>query len=90
MVLVRSRASTLDGAMRLSRTSRDPEQGPEERQLQYVAMTRAKSQLTLVMPMISRHVQQMVAPLGNRPAVVNRSRFLPAATAEVFEELESR
>ena len=58
----------------------------EERRLLYVAMTRANSQLTLVMPNSSRHVKQTVAPLGNRRPTATRSRFITNACLPLFDQ----
>lgn len=60
----------------------------EERRRLYVAMTRAKRQLTLTMPRSSMLVTQTVAPLGNRLPPVNRSRFIPATLLALFDAQE--
>lgn len=61
-------------------TSEDIE---EERRLLYVAMTRAKDQLLLMVP--QRFYAHQQARTGDRHVYASRSRFIPAAIANNFE-----
>jgi DNA helicase-2/ATP-dependent DNA helicase PcrA len=55
----------------------------EERRLLYVAMTRAKDELTLVVPQ-RFHVHQQPRN-GDRHVLASRTRFIPSAIADRFE-----
>jgi len=55
----------------------------EERRLLYVAMTRAKDHLALVVPQ-RFHVRQQAA-FGDRHVYASRSRFIPASVASHFD-----
>ena len=55
----------------------------EERRLLYVAMTRAKDQLHLMVP--QRFFTHGQNPQGDRHVYAARSRFIPEALAELFE-----
>ncbi len=57
----------------------------EERRLLYVAMTRAKDSLTLGIPLRFYVTQQ--TRNGDRHLYANRTRFIPKATLEQFEQL---
>lgn len=57
----------------------------EERRLLYVAMTRARDQLDIIVPQ-RFHIGHQ-SGLGDRHVYANRSRFLPAATLPHFEQL---
>jgi DNA helicase-2/ATP-dependent DNA helicase PcrA len=57
----------------------------EERRLLYVAMTRAKDELHLVLPQ-RFHVQQQPRS-GDRHLFASRSRFIPAAILDRFEQM---
>jgi DNA helicase-2/ATP-dependent DNA helicase PcrA len=67
---------------------RNPEQMAEERRLLYVAMTRAKHRLTLVMPRTSQFVVATTKPLGDQPPPVNRPRFITDAMLPLFDQQE--
>jgi DNA helicase-2/ATP-dependent DNA helicase PcrA len=56
----------------------------EERRLLYVAMTRAKSQLHLVVPQLFYMTRQAAA--GDRHVYANRSRFIPNELLKHFEQ----
>lgn len=55
----------------------------EERRLLYVAMTRARDQLTLLVP--QRFYTHQQARHGDRHVYAARTRFIPAAVARLFE-----
>ena len=57
----------------------------EERRLLYVAMTRAKQQLTLLMPLSSTYAKLTVRPLGDRKPIIARTRFIPDACLRRFK-----
>jgi len=56
----------------------------EERRLLYVAMTRAKDHLALILP--HRFYVRQQNGLGDRHVYAVRSRFLPAEVCERFEQ----
>ena len=56
----------------------------EERRLLYVAMTRAKDQLLLMLP--QRFYAHQQARGGDRHVYASRSRFIPAAITGHFEQ----
>ena len=55
----------------------------EERRLLYVAMTRAKDNLTLIMP--QRFFTHGQSPQGDRHVYASRTRFLPKTLLQYFE-----
>jgi DNA helicase-2/ATP-dependent DNA helicase PcrA len=55
----------------------------EERRLLYVAMTRAKEELSLLLPQ-RFHVHQQAAH-GDRHVYASRTRFIPDALTALFE-----
>jgi DNA helicase-2/ATP-dependent DNA helicase PcrA len=55
----------------------------EERRLLYVAMTRAKDNLSLVMP--QRFFTRGQNPQGDRHVYASRTRFIPASLLKHFE-----
>jgi DNA helicase-2/ATP-dependent DNA helicase PcrA len=57
----------------------------EERRLLYVAMTRAKDELHLLIP--QRFYTRQQARSGDRHVYAARSRFIPAAIAGLFEQV---
>ena len=73
-----------DGGLPSSRAA-SPAQVEEERRLLYVAMTRAKNRLTLVVP--------MQKPSSGRPseaggdATVQQSQFIPSEILDCFDEI---
>jgi DNA helicase-2/ATP-dependent DNA helicase PcrA len=60
-----------------------PEMVEEERRLLYVAMTRAKDQLALMLP--QRFYTHQQAKRGDRHVYAVRTRFIPAGILEQFE-----
>ncbi len=56
----------------------------EERRLLYVAMTRAKDQLMLIVP--QRFYTHQQAKKGDKHLYAARSRFIPSAVLEYFEQ----
>ncbi len=56
----------------------------EERRLLYVAMTRAKDQLVLIVP--QRFYTHQQAKKGDKHLYAARSRFIPSAVLEYFEQ----
>jgi len=54
----------------------------EERRLLYVAMTRAKDQLDLILP--QRFYTHQQASQGDRHVYASRTRFIPAALVPLF------
>ena len=57
----------------------------EERRLLYVAMTRAKDELNLIVP--QRFYTHQQARTGDRHVFAGRSRFIPAALAHHFNRV---
>ena len=57
----------------------------EERRLLYVAMTRAKEELSLIAPM--RFYTHGQGRGGDRHVIASRSRFLPPAVLQHFERV---
>ena len=55
----------------------------EERRLLYVAMTRAKDSLNLVVP--QRFFTHGQSSTGDRHVYASRTRFIPASLVELFE-----
>ncbi|RFB76727.1 ATP-dependent helicase [Methylovirgula sp. 4M-Z18] len=55
----------------------------EERRLLYVAMTRAKEHLSLILP--QRFFTHGQSPTGDRHLYASRTRFIPAALLQYFE-----
>ena len=51
----------------------------------YVAMTRAKRHLTLLMPQSSGYAKNVLQSLGNRPPMIPRTRFIPDACLVHFD-----
>jgi DNA helicase-2/ATP-dependent DNA helicase PcrA len=60
-----------------------PEEIEEERRLLYVAMTRAKDELDLIVP--ERSYIQCQAKMGDRHFYGSRSRFIPDSVRRLFE-----
>jgi DNA helicase-2/ATP-dependent DNA helicase PcrA len=56
----------------------------EERRLLYVAMTRAKDDLHLIVP--QRFFTHGQNPQGDRHVYASRTRFIPAGLLELFEQ----
>jgi DNA helicase-2/ATP-dependent DNA helicase PcrA len=75
--------SVADGNMPSDLATGHPAQIEEERRLLYVAMTRAKSALTLVHPL--RFFIRQQAKHGDRHVFVPRTRFIPDSLLDRFE-----
>ena len=75
----------VDGCIPSDMATGRSEEIEEERRLLYIAMTRAKDELTLLLPQ-RFHVRQQSA-LGDRHVHAARSRFLPDAVCARFNEL---
>jgi DNA helicase II / ATP-dependent DNA helicase PcrA len=65
----------VDGCIPSDRATGTPEEIEEERRLLYVAMTRAKDELDLIVP--QRFFTHHQAKLGDRHVYASRSRFIP-------------
>jgi DNA helicase-2/ATP-dependent DNA helicase PcrA len=75
--------NVVDGCIPSDRATGTSEEIEEERRLLYVAMTRAKDGLDLIMP--QRFFTHQQAKLGNGHVYASRSRFVPAAILGSFE-----
>jgi DNA helicase-2/ATP-dependent DNA helicase PcrA len=76
--------NTVDGCIPIDLGVGTTEDIEEERRLLYVAMTRAKDALHLVMPQrFFKHVQ---AVRGDRHVYANRTRFIPQSILSRFEQ----
>jgi DNA helicase-2/ATP-dependent DNA helicase PcrA len=73
----------VDGCIPSDMATGTPEEIEEERRLLYVAMTRARDELHLVMP--QRFFTHQQARLGDRHVYASRSRFLPPGLLGHFE-----
>jgi DNA helicase-2/ATP-dependent DNA helicase PcrA len=75
--------NVVDGCIPSDMSTSTTEEIEEERRLLYVAMTRAKEELALLVPQ-RFHVQQQAAR-GDRHVYASRSRFIPDALTAHFE-----
>jgi DNA helicase-2/ATP-dependent DNA helicase PcrA len=75
--------NVVDGCIPSDMATGSAEEIEEERRLLYVAMTRAKDQLWLMVP--QRFYVQQQARKGDRHLYASRSRFIPPAMTEHFE-----
>jgi DNA helicase-2/ATP-dependent DNA helicase PcrA len=75
--------SVVDGCIPSDMSTGTAEEVEEERRLLYVAMTRARDELTLLLPQ-RFHVRQQAAR-GDRHVYASRSRFIPDALDALFE-----
>jgi DNA helicase-2/ATP-dependent DNA helicase PcrA len=75
--------NVVDGCMPSDLATGTPEEIEEERRLLYVAMTRAKEELHLLVP--QRFFVHQQNALGDRHVYASRSRFLPESLAPLFE-----
>jgi len=75
--------NVVDGCIPSDMSTGTSEEIEEERRLLYVAMTRAKEHLQLMVPQ-RFHVHQQ-AVFGDRHVYASRSRFIPGALASLFE-----
>lgn len=76
--------NTVDGCIPIDLGVGSKEEIDEERRLLYVAMTRAKDSLHLVMP--QRFFVHGQAARGDRHVYASRSRFIPASILGAFEQ----
>ncbi|MBN8443095.1 MAG: ATP-dependent helicase [Thauera sp.] len=77
--------NVVDGCIPSDIATRNAAEIEEERRLLYVAMTRAKDQLDLVVPQRFYVTQQQ--GLGDRHVYAGRTRFIPNRLLERFEQL---
>ena len=75
--------NVIDGCIPSDRATDTPEEIEEERRLLYVAMTRAKAELDLILP--QRFFTHNQAKLGDRHVYATRSRFIPDSIERTFE-----
>jgi DNA helicase II / ATP-dependent DNA helicase PcrA len=75
--------NVVDGCIPSDRATGTPEEIEEERRLLYVAMTRAKSELDLIVP--QRFFTHQQAKLGDRHVYASRSRFVPDSILASFD-----
>jgi DNA helicase-2/ATP-dependent DNA helicase PcrA len=76
--------STVDGCIPSDLAAGETEEIEEERRLLYVAMTRAKHQLDLIVP--QRFYVHQQSRGGDRHLYASRTRFLPDALLPLFEQ----
>jgi len=77
--------NVIDGCIPSDMGTGTTEEVEEERRLLYVAMTRAKEMLTLMLPQ-RFYVHQQTA-YGDRHVYASRSRFIPGALTGLFESV---
>jgi DNA helicase-2/ATP-dependent DNA helicase PcrA len=77
--------NVVDGCIPSDLGTGSNEEIEEERRLLYVAMTRAKEHLHLLVPHRFYVTQQSV--LGDRHLYASRSRFIPNALAKQFDQV---
>ena len=75
--------NVVDGCIPSDMATGKTEEIEEERRLLYVAMTRAKDQLALIVP--HRFYTHGQSRTGDQHLYASRSRFIPASIAEEFE-----
>ena len=75
--------SAVDGCIPASMATGTAEEIEEERRLLYVAMTRAKDDLHVIVP--QRFFVRQQANRGDRHTYVGRSRFIPDELTTLFE-----
>jgi DNA helicase-2/ATP-dependent DNA helicase PcrA len=76
--------NTVDGCIPSDLATDTPEEIEEERRLLYVAMTRAKDRLDLIVP--QRFYVHQQARTGDRHLYASRTRFIPSALLVLFEQ----
>ncbi len=76
--------NAVDGCLPSDLATGDGEEIEEERRLLYVAMTRAKDELRLVMP--QRFYTHGQAARGDRHVYAARTRFIPDSALSLFEQ----
>jgi DNA helicase-2/ATP-dependent DNA helicase PcrA len=77
--------NVVDGCIPIDLSTGTAEEIEEERRLLYVAMTRAKDELHLVMPQRFFVTQQTRG--GDRHVYATRTRFIPSAILSLFEQV---
>ena len=75
--------NAVDGCIPSDMATGSPQEVEEERRLLYVAMTRAKDHLQIVVPQRFYVTQQQ--GYGDRHVYAGRTRFIPAGMAHLFE-----
>ena len=75
--------NVVDGCIPSDMSTGTTEEVEEERRLLYVAMTRAKDELRLLVP--QRFYVHQQAAAGDRHVYASRSRFIPEALTPLFE-----
>jgi ATP-dependent DNA helicase UvrD/PcrA len=75
--------NAVDGCIPSDLATGTPEEIEEERRLLYVAMTRAKDQLDLIVP--QRFYVHRQAKSGDQHVYATRTRFIPSAILPLFE-----
>ena len=75
--------NVVDGCIPSDMATRTPDEIEEERRLLYVAMTRAKDELDLIVPQRFYTFQQTKA--GDRHVYGSRSRFIPDSITDSFD-----
>jgi DNA helicase-2/ATP-dependent DNA helicase PcrA len=75
--------NVIDGCIPSDMSTGTPEEVEEERRLLYVAMTRAKDDLQLLLP--QRFYAHQQAAYGDRHVYASRSRFIPDTLMALFE-----
>jgi DNA helicase-2/ATP-dependent DNA helicase PcrA len=75
--------NAVDGCIPSEMATGSAEEIEEERRILYVAMTRARDQLTLLLP--QRFYIHQQARRGDRHVYAARSRFIPAGILDRFE-----
>ena len=77
--------NVVDGCIPSDMSTGNADKIEEERRLLYVAMTRAKDQLALIVPhRFYVHAQQRG---GDQHLYASRSRFIPGSMADTFETI---
>ncbi len=75
--------NAVDGCIPSDLATGNPQEIEEERRLLYVAMTRAKDHLQIIVPQRFYVTQQ--AGYGDRHVYAGRTRFIPAGMVDLFE-----
>lgn len=75
--------NAVDGCIPSDLASGSPHEIEEERRLLYVAMTRARDQLQIIVP--QRFYVTRQTAYGDRHVYAGRTRFIPAGMTELFE-----
>jgi DNA helicase-2/ATP-dependent DNA helicase PcrA len=76
--------SAVEGCLPSDRATGTPEEIEEERRLLYVAMTRAKDQLDIIVP--QRFYTQFQAKVGDQHLYASRTRFIPDRLLSFFQQ----